>query len=342
MSHRNLIAIDLAKNTFYVVVQSKQKVILSKSMTVKQLQRFLVRQPAAVVAMEACGSSHYWCWRAEELGHTVILLPPQHVKPYRQGHKTDRTDALAILEAAKRPKRKDAVKKTPEQLELQILLEVRERYVDQMRRLSNAIRSYLLEFGIRLRKGYAPLKNNLYAILEDAENGLPFRLRTLIERQYRSFLAVEQQVRELDRELAQVVKEVEPCRQLTALEGVGPVSAITYYARIGDGSAFKNGRETAAWIGVTPQQYSTGGVDNIGHIRKRNVDRKTRAILMQGATSVVSGLVAGKPARTAKMRWLKDLIDRRGARIATVALLNKNTRTAWAMLSRGEGYQAAV
>lgn len=338
MTKRNIVAIDLAKSSFHLVFEKGGKIAKSAAMTVKQLERFLNRQPPSLIAMEACGTAHYWCWYCERLGHQVKLLPPQHVSPYRQGHKTDRTDALAILEAAKRPGCKEAVKKTPEQMELQMLLEIRERYVDQKRRLSNAIRCYLLEFGVRLRKGYKSLKENLYEILEDAENGLPHRTRSLLDRQYQSFLEAERHIAELDKELQQVVREVEPCQRLIQLEGVGPVAAVTYYSRIGDGQAFRNGRETSAWIGATPQQYSTGGVANLGHIRKRNVDRQTRAILIQGALSVVSKLAKGQPPASHKMQWLKALIDRRGPRIAAVALVNKNTRTAWALMRTGEQY----
>ncbi len=338
MSKRNLIALDLAKSSIQVAVEDlhKHKILKNKAMTPKALKKFLMNQPPATIAMEACSTAHYWCWFAENLDHEVILLPPTHVAPYRQGHKTDRTDALAILEAAKRPDRKEAVKKTAEQLELQILLDVRERYVDQKRRLSNAIRGFLLEFGMPIPQGYTSLKKHLIPILEDAENGLPYRLRDLIHRQYQTFLFVETQQMELDQELKQVIKEVEPCRRLTKLEGVGPVAAVTLYARMGDGRAFKNGREAAAWIGVTPQQYSTGGVANIGHIRKRHVDKQTRAMLLQGAKSVV---YKRKPPTTAKARWLQDLIHRRGEGIAAVALVNKNIRTAWAMLTRGEEYE---
>lgn len=341
LKNRNIIAIDLAKNSLYVVAENKHGAIVKdKAMTVDQLRRFLARQPHSLVAMEACGSAHHWTWFAEDLGHEVKLLPPQHVVPFREGHKTDQTDTFSILEAAKRPKGKEAVKKSPQQLGLQTLLDIRERYVDQKRRYSNAVRGHLLEFGIRIRRGYAALDTHLYEVLEDADNGVPHRVRALMHRLYQSFQEAERHVQELDKELQQVIREVEPCQRLSQLEGVGPVAAISYYARIGDGRAFRNGRETAAWLGSTPQQYSTGGHVNMGHIRKRNVDRRLRATLLQGAMSVVAKLANGKPPGNQKMRWLKDLIDRRGPRIAAVALLNKNTRTAWAMLRSGEEYVA--
>jgi transposase len=339
MSKPNTIAIDLAKSSFHVVAQNPVgEIIVDRAMSVNQRKKFLVRQPASTGAMEACGSAHYWCWTAEEQGHQVILLPAFHVAPFRQGHKTDQTDAFAVLAAAQRAERKEAVKKTPEQLELQALLKIRDSYVDQKRRLSNAIRGHLFEFGIRIPKGYKQLREHLYAELEDAENGVPDRLRALLHRLYTSFSHASEHVAELDRELVQVTKHCEPCRRLQSLEGIGPVNAIALYTRIGDGSAFKNGREASALHGVTPQQHSTGGVANIGHIRKRHVDKQLRANLIQGALAAINIRKKATKSVSAKLRWLDQLIERRGARVAAVALVNKNIRTAWAMLSRNEEY----
>lgn len=340
MAKRNLIALDLAKSSIHVEVEdlAKHKIISSRKMNVAALKKFITRQPPSTVAMEACGSAHHWCWLAEACGHEVILLPPQHVTPYRQGHKTDATDTRAIREAAKRPDRKEAVKKSPELLALQTLLRVRGQYVDLKRQRSNEIRMHLLEFGIRIPKSYAALQRELMPILADAENDLPDLVRSLLHRLYVSFLETAREVKELDQELQQVVKQCEPCRRLLQLEGVGPVCAILLYTRIGDGSAFKNGKQAAALVGVTPQQYSTGGVVNLGHIRKRGVDKEARATLLQGAKSVVHKKM---PPTNDKAIWLRDLIARRGENIAAVALVNKTVRTAWAMLSRGEEYAAA-
>lgn len=340
MYKHKLIGLDLAKSVIQVGVEDRKhrKIELNRSMTVARLKRYLANHPPAIVAMEACGTAHWWCWFAQDHGHEVILLPPRHVAAYRQGHKTDETDVLAVLEAAKRPNRKESVKKTPEMLALQMLLKTRQHYVDHKRGLSNQLRGHLLEFGFRIPQGYAALKRAVMPLLADADNDLPDLARSLADRLYGSFLAAEQGLQEMDRELAQRVKAIEPCRRLMQLEGVGPVVALLLYVQIGDGSAFKNGREAAAWIGVTPQQHSTGGVARIGHIRKQHVDKQTRAILLQGAKSVVYQKITGSGR---KSLWLQQLIQRRGENIAAVALVNKNIRTAWALLSRGEAYVAA-
>lgn len=343
MYKRNLIALDLAKNVIEVTVENlgRGKITLNKKMTRKQLSKFLARQAPSIIAMEACSGAHYWSWVAEAHGHETRLLPVQHVAPYRQGHKTDRNDNEAILEAAKRPKRKEAVKKTPEQLELQIFLGVRNNYSRDKRRLAQSIRSQLGEFGIVIPKSYAALRQRLPEILEDAENGLPWRLRELLQRQFERFLDTARELEELDREVGQLAKDHEPCRRISALEGIGPITSVGLYTRIGDGQVFKNGRQASACIGVTPQQHSTGGVANIGHIRKKHVDKEFRAALLQGARSVVYKLRKHPPA-TATQRWLQQIIARRGEKVAIVALANKNVRIAWALLSRGEQYEAAA
>ena len=265
MSKRILIALDLAKSVIQVATEDldRRKILSNRSMSPKRLKQFLANQLPCSVAMEACGTAHHWCWFAEEHGHKVILLPPHYVAPYRQGHKTDSTDTLAVLEAAKRPDRKEAVKKTPELVELQMFHKVRQQYVDHKRGVSNQIRGHLLEFGAVIPKGYAALNREVIPLLEDAENGLRDLTRSLIFRLYQSFLETEKILQQMDKELVQLVKAIPPCQRLCRLEGVGPVGALLLYTHIGDGSAFKNGRQASALIGVTPQQHSTGGVANI-------------------------------------------------------------------------------
>jgi len=339
MNKRNLIAIDLAKNVLQVGIKdtAKQQILTNKKIRFDQLATFLARQPPSLVVMEACSTAHYWSWIAESHGHEVKMLPPVHVTPFRQGHKTDANDVLALMSAAEQPHLKHAVKKSVEQLSLQTFLGVRGYYVDEKRALSNRIRGLLLEFGVRIPKGYAALKHHIHDVLEDAENYLPDLCRELIWDLYQDFERYEQKMRDLDRQLRQIVKTNNPCHRLTALEGIGDVCSMSLYVKVGDGSAFKNGREAAALIGATPQQHSTGGKANIGHIRKKHVDKQLRALLLQGAKAVIYKKTISP---TQKERWLRDLVARRGEGIAAVALLNKNIRTAWAMLKTGEEYRA--
>lgn len=337
MAKRNVIAIDLAKDVFQVCVVSNGKVKTNRKMRRKKLAEFLARQPQSEVAFEACSGMHYWGWVAQEHGHEVKAIPAKLVTPYRQGHKTDSNDALAIHQASQRPELNVAPIKTVEQLELQSIERIRTHLVDEKRSLSNHIRGVLSEYGITIAKSYAALKSHLPEVLEDGENRLPMRLRHAIALLWKKFRDVEQDCKNMDRQIGHLAKENEPCQRLLKLESVGPVGAVLIYATFGNGDAFANGRNAAAYAGMTPKQHSSGGKTVIGGIGKTG-NRRLRSVLIQGARSVVHKL---KEPKTAKERWLWNIIQRSGHGKAAVALANKTIRTAWAMLQSGEEYHLA-
>lgn len=338
MAKRNVIAIDLAKDVFQVAVIANGKVKTNKKIRRQKLESFLARQPKSVVAFEACSGMHYWGWISQEHGHEVKAIPAKTVTPYRQGHKNDPNDTLAIHQASERPRLNLAPIKSVEQLELQSISRIREHLIDEKTALSNHIRGVLSEFGITIAKSFAALKRRLPEILEDGDNRLPNRLRDMMALLWNKFLRLEQECKTLDRQVAQLAKDTEPCRRLLALEGVGPVGATQIYATLGNGSAFANGRNASAYVGLTPKQHSTGGKTVLISIGKI-CNRRLRSVLIQGARSVVHKL---KEPKTAKEHWLWEIIQRCGHGKAAVALANKNIRTAWAMLQSGEEYQLAV
>jgi transposase len=224
-----------------------------------------------------------------------------------------------------------------EQLELQSIERIRAHLIDEKTALSNHIRGVLSEYGITIAKGYAALKRRLPEILEDGENRLGYRLREAMALLLEKFRSLEQQCKTMDRQVEQLAKDTEPCRRLLALEGVGPVCATLTYATLGNGSASANGRNASAYVGLTPKQNSTGGktvLISIGSIG----NRRLRSVLIQGARSVEHKL---KEPKTAKERWLWEIIQRAGHGKAAVALANKNIRTAWAMLQSGEEYHVS-
>lgn len=342
MKHINVIAIDLAKDSFQVCVMTRSNtVILNKTMTRKRLTHFLATQQPTIVAMEACGGAHHWGRKAKAYGHEVRLLSPRHVLPYRQGHKTDSKDALAIAIACLQPELKLSGLMSLEQQALQSDKRVQEHLSDQLTATGNMLRALVAEFGLVIPRGVAALKRRLPSILEDAENGLPLSMRASMHAAWVLWQHQAQTLKEMEGLLSRRMREIPACRALAALESVGSKNAVGLYVALGNGRQYKNGREAAACIGLTLKQASTGGKVKLGSIGKFKGKQRLRSSLIVGAWSVVKVLDKRSP-RNDKERWLKALIERRGPGRAAVALANKTVRTAWAMLYYNAPYQPAT
>lgn len=338
MKSTRIIAIDLAKNVFQICLFDRDgRVLSNRSMRRAGLASFLARQAPAVVAMEACGGAHHWGRKAQEAGHQVKIIPPRRVTPYRQGQKTDGNDALAIGIAARQAKLKTVGVKSLEQQSVQSDKRVQEHLCDQLTATGNLLRSLVAEFGIVIPKGMAALRRRLPLILEDAENALPLSMRESLHLAWQQWQALAQALERAEAILCERHRQLEPCRNLSALEGVAEKNAIGLYIRVG-GEQFKNGREAAACVGLTPQQYSSGGKIRLAGIGRYRGDQRLRSSLILGARSAVNALMKRQPRNT-KEQWIKQLIERRGPGRAAVALANKNVRTAWAMLHYNSTYQ---
>ena len=336
MRQSNTIGVDLAKNVLQVsVVTPANKELSNKKLSRIKFAEFLARQKPGLIAFEACATAHHWARVATTYGHQVKIIPAIAVAPFRQGHKTDKNDALAVAEAANRPNIRVAPLKSIEQQAMQSIQRSRELIIQERTALSNHLRGLLLEFGIAIPKGLAYLRRYLPLILEDAENGLPMSYRPTLHRMFMKFRALDEDLAFMDEQIKQVVKANDGCRRLLALEGIGPIGAVLLYATLGSGEAFKNGRQFSAYLGLTPKQFSSGGKIKIIGISRRVANRRLRSVLIQGARSYVH---SRKQAASGKDDWLLALVARAGTGKAAVALANKNARTAWAMLTQGTEY----
>lgn len=226
--------------------------------------------------------------------------------------------------------------KTVEQQGLQAIQRSRDLLVQESTALSNHLRGLLMEFGVVIPKGIASLRRELPEILEDGDNDVPDMYRPTLHRLYIRFLELREDIDVMDKQVKTLVRQHSACKRLTALEGVGPISAVLLYASLGTGEAFSGSREFAAYLGLTPRQLSSGGKTNIVGLSKKIGNCRLRSVLIQGARSYVHKL---KEPRTSKDRWLMDVIERSGHGKAAVALANKNARTAWALLTQGTEYQ---
>ena len=336
MNKLNAIGVDLAKNVIQVSVLSpSNRELRNSALSRRKFAEFLAKQRPGLVAFEACATAHYWARTAQRLGHDVKIIPAKAVAPFRQGHKTDENDALAVAEAARRPNVKLAPLKTVEQQGMQAIQRSRELLVHERVALSNHLRGLLLEFGIVIPQGFASLYRQLPEILEDGENELPDLYRPTLNLLYRRLCALRNDLEQLNGEIETLVRQNPMCQRLTELEGVGPISSVLLYATLGTGEAFVNGRQFSAYLGLTPKQFSSGGKVNLVGISKRVANKRLRAVLIQGARAYVYHM---KEPKTTKDRWLWAIVERSGKCKAAVALANKNVRTAWAMLTQNTEY----
>jgi transposase len=337
MKHSTTVGVDLAKNVIQVsVVSARGKQLSNRSLSRKKFAEFLGKQKPALVAFEACATSHYWARAAERNGHDVRIIPAKFVAPFRQGHKTDSNDALAVAEAARRPSIKEAPMKTVEQQALQAIHRSRQLLIQECTALSNHLRGLLMEFGVVIPQGFASLLRAVPEILEDGENELPDLYRPTLHRMYTRLLELREHIEAMTKEVEVLVKQHPICSRLTALEGIGPIGALLLYATLGSGSVFSSGREFAAYLGLAPRQYSSGGKTNIVGLSKKIGNCRLRSILILGARAYVYKL---KEPKSSKDKWLKANIERNGESRAAIALANKNVRTAWAIVTQGTEYQ---
>jgi transposase len=337
MNKLSVVGVDLAKNVIQVSVLSRSnRELQNRALSRRKFAEFLGTQKRSLVAFEACATAHYWARVAQGHGHAVKIIPAKAVTPYRQGHKTDENDALAVAEAASRPSIKEAPLKTVEQQGLQAIRRSRELLVHARTGLSNHLRGLLMEFGIVIPQGFAALHRQIPEILEDGDNELPDLYRPTLSLLYGRLCELRDDLKRLNAEIEGLVHKNPACARLMALEGVGPIGSVLLFATLGTGGAFVNGREFSAYLGLTPKQYSSGGKVNLVGLSRRVANKRLRAVLIQGARAYVYKM---KEPRTTKDRWLWSLIERGGPGKAAVALANKNVRTAWAMLTQGTEYR---
>lgn len=330
------IGIDLGKTVFHLVgLDERGKVTVRKRCSRTQLLQLTANLQADLIGMEACAGAHFLGKALRDQGHEVRVIPAQYVKPYVKTNKSDFIDAEAIAEAVGRPTMRFVPLKTDDQLDMQSVHRVRERWVIRRTAVVNQIRGLLLERGIVVRQGRRHLEAALPDILEDATAKLSSALRMLLSQLKEELEELANWIGEADGTMARAAREHEACRRLTAVPGIGPVTATALVAAIGNGAAFRKGRDFSAWVGMVPKESTTGGKQKLLGISKRG-NRYLRKLFIQGARAVM----LRKSKQTSGLRdWLEKLTSRKHHNVAAVALANKLARIAWAILARGDSYR---
>jgi transposase len=284
--------------------------------------------------MEACTGAHHWARMLIQRGYEVTIISPQFVKPFVKSNKNDANDAQAICEAMGRPNMHPVRVKTVEQQDIQATHRVREEIKRHRAAKANQIRGLVSEYGLVAPQQLSSLRRAIPEWLEDADNGLSFLFRQLLQGLWGDLHVLDQRMAELDNQIGVMAQQDPVAKRLQQLRGVGPLIATALIATVGDAKQYRKGRDMAAAIGLTPRQHSSGGKDRLLGISKRG-DAYLRCLLVHGARSAV---------RTAKdkddrlSRWVVNLQSRRHANVVAVAMANKIARMAWAIMTRDTDY----
>ncbi len=329
------VGIDLAKLVFQVhAVDYQDKVVLRRQLRRNQFLSFFSKLSPCLIGMEACGGAHHWARELQKQGHTVKLIAPQFVKPYVKSNKNDANDAEAICEAVGRPSMRFVTIKTTAQQDLQAIHRIRSELVRQRTAKVNQIRGLLTEYGLVVGRHLQTLRRALPDLLEDAENGLSFDFRALLDDLRKDLITFDERVAEMDKKVHTLAHSEPAAKRLLSIPGIGPINATAIICAVGDGKQFKRGRDMAAWLGLTPKQHSSGGKDRLLGISKRG-DTYLRTLLIHGARSALKAIDKKTDPRS---QWLQNLCGRRHKNVAAVALANKNARIAWALLTKETDY----
>jgi transposase len=330
------IGLDLAKNVFAVHgVDETGRVVVRRELRRSQVLPFFAKQASCLVGMEASAGAHYWGRELIKFGHEVRLMPATYVKAYVKRGKTDAADAEAVCEAVTRPTMRFVPVKSKEQQGVLSLHRARDVLVRQRTQTINVLRSLCAEFGVIAAKGKTPLAQLEALIANQASDKLP-------EEAYLALLPLKDQIRSLsrhivllEREIVRRVRKDEASTRLQTIPGVGPITASALLATLGDPKRFARARDLAAWIGLTPKAHASGGKERRCPISKQG-DPYLRRLLVQGASAVIR--TARMPCSNAPA-WLKNLLVKRPAKVAIVALANKMARIVWAILVKGGVYR---
>ena len=327
------LGVDTSKSVFQLHgVDAAERPVLRKKLRRSQVLEFFKKLPPTRVGMEACGAAHHWARDIGALGHEVMLLPPQLVKPYVPRNKNDAADADGVCEAMSRPRMRFVPVKTAEQQAALMLVGVRGQLVNRRTQLSNIIRGYAAEFGLVAAKGLDKIEPLLLRIADDAR--LPALAKEMFATLAADYGELGMRLYRIEARLRAWQRQDETSQRLMEVPGVGPIAAALLVMKVPNPHAFRSGRDFAAWLGLTPKDHSTAGKQRLGVITRAG-DEALRRTLVVGATAVIQQINRGRGRASP---WLLALLARKPPKLAAVALANKTARIVWKLMVSGEHY----
>lgn len=334
-----LIAVDLAKDVFELACANRAwRIVDRKRLNRKQFHRFCSQHPPVTFVLEACGTAHHWARELQAMGHRVRLLPAQYIRAYVRRSKTDRHDAAAIVEAARNREIRPVPVKSVDQQCIQTLHRVRSQWMATRTARINALRGLLRELGYPLPLGAANAIKGARGCFEQ----LPQTVQPAVSALLDEIHELQDRAAAIEAHLKQHASQSDTVQRLLTVPGIGLLTATALNAAAGDAGHFHNGRHLAAWLGLTPREYSSGHNRFLGRISKRG-DGYVRMLLVHGARAVLNRAIqltkAGQPLSRLQ-QWAVTLERRVGHNKAAVALANKLARIAWAVWHNNTAYVA--
>jgi transposase len=327
------IGMDTSKSVFQVHgVDALEQPVVKRKLRRREVVPFFSKLEPTVIAIEACGGSHYWARTLEALGHEVRLIAPQHAKRYVKRNKNDAADAAALCEAMSRPDMKFVAVKGPDEQAALMLAGMRRRLINTRTQLSNAIRSYAAEFGLIAPKGLEKIEPLLTRAAADA--ALPELARQLFAMHGREYTRLQEEIRDIEAKLMVWHRGNQDSRNIAEVPGIGPMGGARMAMKKADAVACKSARFYSAWIGLTAKDHSTAGKLRLGGITRAG-DPELRSLLVVGAMAVIRQ-AERNPEKASP--WLLALLKRKPKKLAAVALANKNARIAWKLMTTGDCY----
>jgi len=337
--HDTLVGVDIAKAIFQLAISSRPGRFDSQPRLRRELVLpFFAQLPPAVMVMEACGSAHFWARKLRDMGHAVVLLPPDQVRPFVKRNKTDRADAKALVEAYRNGEIRPVPIKTPEQQVLTSLHRMREGWMAQRTARLNALRGLLREQGVFIPVGATAVVPAVRELIGDADSEIAASLRAIFAAACEEIRQIEERLDLVEQELTALAREMPAVAGLMSVPGIGLIIATALVGFVGDLRRFPSGRHLASYLGLTPREYSSGLRQRLGRISKRG-DAYLRMLVIHGARAVLSrARTAAHPDRL--RTWALELEKRAHHNKATVALANKIVRFAWAVSVKHTDYRS--
>ncbi|MBB4146241.1 IS110 family transposase [Rhizobium rhizoryzae] len=323
--------VDIGKNVFHVVgLDGSGAIVQRVKFRRETLLQFFERAARTLVGMEACPGSQWLARKLQTMGHEVRIIPAQFVKPYVKSNKNDTIDAAAIAEAATRPTMRFVGIKQPDQVDLQMMHRVRSRLVSARTNLICQMRAYCLEHGVAMRQGAGVFKLDICRVIEDLDNDLTPMARSVLRDLHDDLRRLEARIRQVSDDIEKIADSDERARRLMTIPGIGPLGATAILSAVGNPSRFAKARDVAAWLGLVPRQYSTGGKQTLLGISKRG-NNYIRRLLIHGARSCLMHLNRDKDRLG---HWIDELRLRMHVNKVTVALAAKLARIVWVILTK--------